>query len=129
MRIFGWLKPEEEDENRSLVEISNDQGDHWVANVPTNEVDRTTKALYDAGVERDNDEHLSSVYGASRIVDSRDSNQHRYRSESVVDRAEDLEDSYDRENDDSDREEDRSDWEDNGDREESEQPASWFSWW
>ena len=70
-----------------------------------------------------------NIYGASRIVDSRDPNQHRYRSEPVVDKREDLEDTYDRENDDSDREEDRSDWEDNGDREESEQPASWFSWW
>jgi len=131
MDIFGWLKPEEEDEDRSLIEISNDSGDHWVADIPTDRVSATTKALRDVGVEQDNDERLSSAFGAKRIVDNRDPNQHRYRSARVIDEREDLEDSYDRENDDCDREEDRSDWEDNGDLEESEQPAEggWFSWW
>ncbi|NMF84658.1 hypothetical protein [Nodosilinea sp. P-1105] len=131
MDVFGWLKPEEEDEDRSLIEISNDSGDHWVADIPTDGVNATTKALRDAGVEQDNDERLSNAFGAKRIVDNRDPNQHRYRSARVIDEREDLEDSYDRENDDCDREEDRSDWEDNGDLEESEQPAEggWFSWW
>ena len=32
MGLFDWFKPGEED--RSLVEISNDAGDHWVADIP-----------------------------------------------------------------------------------------------
>ena len=129
MGLFGWLKPEEDGEDRSLIEISNDSGDHFVADIPTSGVQETEKALREAGVEKDNDESLVNVFGASRVVDSRDSGQHRYRSERVVDEGEDLEDSHDRENDTSDREEDRADWEDNGDHEESEQSPSWFSWW
>ncbi|MBE9157012.1 hypothetical protein IQ265_09265 [Nodosilinea sp. LEGE 06152] len=96
MGLFSRRKSEEEDD-RSLLEISNDSGDHWVADIPTKGVKETEKALRDAGVERDDDERLVNTYQASRIVDSRDSNQHRYRSERVVDEAEDLEDSYDRE--------------------------------
>lgn len=127
MGLFGRRKNEDEDD-RSLIEISNDSGDHWVADIPTKGVKETEKALRDAGVERDNDERLLSTYQPSRIVDSRDSEQQRYRSERVVNEGEDLEDTYDRENDTSDREEDRGDWEDNGDLEESEQPASWRFW-
>lgn len=129
MGIFGWLKPEEEDEERSLIEISNDAGDHWVADIPTDGVAETERTLREAGIERDIDEQLLNTYQSYRIVDRRDSKQHRYRSEQVVDEQEDLEDSHDQENDTSDWEEDRSDWEDNGDFEASEQPASWFSWW
>ena len=128
MGLFGRRKNNEDEDDRSLIEISNDSGDHWVADIPTEGVKETEKALRDAGVARDDDERLVNTYQPSRIVDSRDSKQHRYRSERVVDEGEDLEDSHDRENDDSDREEDRSDWEDNGDREESEQPATW-RWW
>lgn len=78
----------------------------------------TERALRRAGVERDDDERLSQVYGADRMVDRRDSEQYRYRSESVVDRDEDLEDSYD-------REDDRSDWE----RDEQPAEGGWFSSW
>ena len=128
MGLFGRRKSDDDDEDRSLIEISNDSGDHLVVDIPTSGVKDTEKALRDAGVERDKDDQLVNTYQPSRIVDSRDSKQHRYRSERVVDEGEDLEDSYDRENDTSDREEDRSDWEDNGDQEESEQPASWRFW-
>ena len=30
MGIFGWLKPEEEPEDKQLVEISDDRGNHIV---------------------------------------------------------------------------------------------------
>lgn len=128
MARFGWLKPEEEPEDHSLIEISNDSGDHWVADIPTTGVKATEKALRDAGVEGDNDERLLNTYQPSRIVDSRDPDQYRYRSERVVDEGEDLEDSYDRE-DVSDMEDDLSEREDDtSDFEESEQPATW-RWW
>ncbi len=128
MGLFGWLKPEDEEEDRSLIEISNDSGDHYVADIPTQGVRETEKALRDAGVDRDDDERLVNTYQPKRIVDSRDSKQHRYRSERVVDKGEDLEDSYDRE-DVSDLEDDPSDREDDtSDFEESEQPATW-RWW
>jgi len=118
MGLFGWLRPEEEPDDRSLIEISNDDGDHWVADIPTKGVKSTERELRKAGVERDDDERLSQVYGAQRIVDNRDSEQYRYRSEPVVDQGEDLEDTYDREDDRSDCERD-------------EQPAEggWFSSW
>jgi hypothetical protein len=48
MGIFDWFKDDEED--RSLVEISNDAGDHWVADVPTDGVKETEQALRDAGL-------------------------------------------------------------------------------
>jgi hypothetical protein len=119
MGILDWFKSDEED--RSLIEISNDSGDHWVADIPTRGVKATEKALRDAGVERDTDERLLNIYQPSRIVDSRDPKQYRYRAERVVDEGEDLEDSHDQEND-------QSDWEDNGDVEASEHPATW-GWW
>ena len=114
MGLFGRRKSDDDDD-RSLIEISNDKGDHWVADIPTKGVKETEKALRNAEVEKDNDERLGDVFGASRVVDSRDSEQHRYRSERVVDETEDLEDSHDRENDTS-------------DEERSEQAPSWLSW-
>jgi hypothetical protein len=54
MGLFDWFKPDEED--RSLVEISNDAGDHWVADIPTSGVKETEQALRDAGLEQDNDD-------------------------------------------------------------------------
>ncbi|MEA5449676.1 hypothetical protein VB780_13910 [Leptolyngbya sp. CCNP1308] len=128
MGLFGRRK-RDDDDDRSLIEISNDSGDHLVVDIPTSGVKETEKALRDAGVERDDDERLVNTYQPRRIVDSRDSKQHRYRSERVVDEAEDLEDSYDRE-DVSDMEDDPSEREDDtSDFEESEQPATWRSWW
>jgi hypothetical protein len=131
MGIFGWLRPEDDEEDRSLIEVSNDAGDHWVADIPAEGVQETERALRDAGVEEDNDDLVSKIFGASRIADRRDSEEYRYRSARVVDEDEDLEDSHDQENDTSDYEDffDRED--DTSDFEESEQPAEggWFSWW
>lgn len=90
-------KPDEGD--RSLIEISNDAGDHWVADIPTSGVKDTEKALRQAGLGRDTDEQLTQVYRADLMIDSRDSHQHRYRSARVVDEDEDLEDNGDREDD------------------------------
>lgn len=91
MGIFGWLKPEEEPEDRSLIEISNDSGDHYVANVPSDGVAKTERALRDADVERDKDDQLSRQYNAAEKAESRDKEQYRYRSEPVVNSKEDLE--------------------------------------
>jgi hypothetical protein len=113
MGLFDWFKPDEED--RSLVEISNDAGDHWVADIPTSEVKETEQALRDAGLEQDNDDCLINIFGARRIVDNRDAQQCRYRSERVVNESEDLEAEQD----------------DDSLTERNEQPAEggWFSWW
>jgi hypothetical protein len=115
MGIFGWLRPEESDDDRSLVEISNDDGDHWVADIPTEGVKETERALRDAGVEEDRDETLSKIYAGDRILDNRDSDQYRSRSARVVDEGEDLEAEQD----------------DDSTTERDEQPAEggWFSWW
>ena len=87
----------------SLIEVSNDSGDHWVASIPTGDVKATEKSLRQAGAVRDDDEErLSRRYDAARVVANRDSAQYRYRSARVVDETEDLEDSYDREADESD---------------------------
>ena len=110
MGLLDWFKPDKED--RSLIEISNDAGDHWVADVPTSGVKETEQALRNAGLEQDRDDTLIRRYDASDVVSRRDPNQHRYRSERVVDEAEDLEDSYDRENDTSDYEPDDMDYDD-----------------
>lgn len=102
MGLFGRGK--KDDDDRSLIEISNDKGDHWVADVPTKGVKATEKALRDAGVERDKDDQLVNRYDAKKVVDRRDPDQHRYRSERVVDEQADLESSHDAENDTSDNE-------------------------
>jgi hypothetical protein len=113
MGIFDWFKDDEED--RSLIEISNDAGDHWVADVPTDGVKETERALRDAGVKEDNDDLISKIFGASRIADKRDSEESRYRSDRVVDEEEDLEAEQD----------------DDSLTERDEQPAEggWLSWW
>lgn len=127
MGIFGWLKPEEEPKDRSLVEISNDKGDHWVADVPSKSVRDTEKALRDAGVSRDKDEQLSERLNPAAKFDKRNHEEYRYQTEKVVDPNEDLEDSHDRENDRSDYEPDSDREADSCDDEESEQTA--WRWW
>lgn len=113
MRLFK--RPGKDDE--SIIEVSNDNGDHWVAHVPTNQVRNIEKELRNAGCERDNDEEQRFYRNNSdmqRYVDERDHDKYRFRSERIINESEDLEDSYDRENDDS-------------DREPNEQPA--WRWW
>jgi hypothetical protein len=90
-------KPDKDD--RSLIEISNDAGDHWVADIPTSGVKETEKALRKAGLRRDIDEHLTQVYRADRIIEQRDPSQYRYHSDRVIDEDEDLEDNGDLEDD------------------------------
>lgn len=80
--------------DRSLIEIGNDAGDHYVADLPTNAVSGVEKELRKAGVEPDTDELDFKGQPASRVqrmLAKRDSNQHRYRSGRVVDEGEDLE--------------------------------------
>lgn len=115
------------EDDRSLIEVSNDSGDHWVADVPTGGVRDTEKSLKDAGAVPDRDEDLRRRYDAARIVDSRDSEEYRYRSARIVDEEEDEEDSYDREEDRSD-EEPHSDDEPDSDSEHSEQSPVWKFW-
>lgn len=117
MGLFdGWFPSSDEDE--SLIEISNDEGDHWVVSTPTEETHGVLGWLFGAGVERDRDEsyHSNSMRGRE-TVDSRDSHQYRTYSNRVVDEQEDDEDSYDREND-------RSDYERN-----EQEAERWWQWW
>lgn len=123
--MFGKKKPPKDD--RSLIEVSNDDGDHWVADVPTKGVKDTEKSLKDAGAVPDRDEALRKRYDAARVVDNRDSEAYRYRSARVVDEEEDAEDTYDQEEDRSD-EEPHSDDEPDGDSERSEQSPGWKIW-
>lgn len=114
--MFGWLFGDDDKEDRSIIEISNDRGDHWVAEIPTDAVNATEKALREAGCERDESETTGWFFGwgrQQREYEERDHDQHRFSSARIVDENEDLEDSYDKEDDD--------------DRERDEQPA--WRWW
>lgn len=95
MGIFGWLKPEEEPEDRSLVEISDDQGTHIVVNTPTHDeaLDVEGQVRHATGAKSDRDERLSEArpMEAQMEYDSRDPDQLRVRSSRVVDPNEDLE--------------------------------------
>ncbi|MEM9947180.1 MAG: hypothetical protein AAF810_14075 [Cyanobacteria bacterium P01_D01_bin.36] len=115
-------------DDRSLLEVSNDSGDHWVADIPSDGVEETEKSLRNAGVVRDDDEErVSRRYDAARVVEKRDSDQYRYRSERITDEDEDSEDTYDREEDRSDLEPDN-DEEPDSDDERSEQSPVWKFW-
>lgn len=98
MGIRSWLGlGQEDDGDRSLIEVSNDRGDHIVIEVPTAKVWETKRALRKAGVERDDDENLSTRQDAVRRADNRDSSEYRCCSARIIDEREDLEDSYDSE--------------------------------
>jgi hypothetical protein len=93
---MGWFgRPSKDDE--SLIEISNDSGDHWVAQVPTNEVRKIEKELSKAGCERDEDDSLRYRYNAKEVIDSRDKEQYRFKSDRIIDEGEDYEDTHDQE--------------------------------
>ena len=66
---MGWFGNKSDDEDKSLIEISNDNGDHWVAEVPTKDVKKTEKALKEAGCERDYDEWVAASYHAKKVYD------------------------------------------------------------
>ena len=92
-----------QEEDRSVFEVSNGKGDHWVGDVPSSAVDDVSRKLQDAGVVLDRDEETVAKYiNAAQIVEARDSNQHRFKAERVIDEGEDLEDNGDREEDKSD---------------------------
>ena len=93
-----------QEEDRSVFEVSNDNGDHWVGDVPTRAVDDVAKKLKDAGVTPDRDETVAKYINATQIVESRDSNQYRFKAEPVIEEGEELEDNGDREEDKSDSE-------------------------
>jgi hypothetical protein len=90
-----FKRPGKDDE--SIIEVSNDNGDHWVIHAPTNKVRGIEKDLRGAGCEPDHDDQLKQRYRADEIVKSRDHDQHRYHSARVVDEYEDFEDNHDRE--------------------------------
>lgn len=115
MGIFGWLKPEEEPEDRIVGEISNDQGDHVVFDIASEDEGAMRRIMRDEGIDRDRDDHLSRQRGADEKWDRRDHDQHRYHMDRVVDASEDLEAEVD----------------DDSVEERDEQPAEggWFSWW
>lgn len=79
------------DSNESLIEVSNDNGDHWVASVPAEDIVETSSLLINAGVVRDHDDQLSRDYRAAIIAEDRDHKEYRFRTARVVDGAEDLE--------------------------------------
>ncbi|WP_204141270.1 hypothetical protein [Halomicronema sp. CCY15110] len=114
--IFGWLRPEEEPEDSSLVEISDDDGTHIVVNTPTNDdaLDVEGMTRREAGAKSDRDESLANEARADRRWDRRDHDELRVRSGRAVDSNEDLEPDHDNEDDDA--------------EERSEQPAE-GGWW
>ena len=114
MGIFGWLKPEEEPEDRTIGEISNDAGDHAVFEISTEDEGKMRRLMREHKVERDRDDELDKSRAGRRQMERRDSQKSRYDMEKVVDKKEDLEDSYDQENDTS-------------DEERSDQSASWWN--
>lgn len=91
MGIFGWLKPEDEDEDRIVGEISNDSGDHAVFDVPAKAEKDIKRIMRANNVEPDRDDQLSRQYNAAKRVDQRDSDQLRYRMDRTVDQDEDRE--------------------------------------
>ncbi|MEE4204489.1 MAG: hypothetical protein V2I45_12735 [Halieaceae bacterium] len=115
--VFGWLRPEEEPEDSSLVEISDDNGTHIVVNTPTQDdaLDVEGWTRRGAGARSDRDEALSQERRAERQYDYRDHYELRVRSGRVVDNHEDLEPEVD----------------DDSVTEANEQAAEggWFSWW
>lgn len=103
--MWPFSNKDDQEEDRSVFEVSNDEGDHWVGDVPSNAVDDVSRQLKDAGVVPDRDEQTIAKYvNAAQMVEARDSSQHRFKAERVIDEGEDLEDNGDREDDKSDSE-------------------------
>ena len=86
MGIRSWLGLDDDDGDRSLIEISNDRGTHIVVDVPTDEVGKVNRALRKAGVGYE-----------TRKDRNRDPDKYRSRSTRVIDEQEDYEDSHDAE--------------------------------
>jgi hypothetical protein len=92
MGLFGWLKPEEED-NRVVGEISNDAGDHAVFDIPAGLDNEGTvrRIMRKNKVEADRDDQIRRRYDAAAQAANRDPQQLRYSMGNTVNRKEDLE--------------------------------------
>ena len=99
--MFGWLNPKKE-KNRLIVEVSNDEGDSYVIDVPKGRKSgQVITGLTDAGIDRDPiNDRSERAERKRRILEARDSEEYRWESDESVDRAEDLEDNGDHEPDD-----------------------------
>ncbi len=93
MGIFGWLKPEEEPEDKQLVEISDDRGNHIVIDAQSEDdaLDMQGIARRDGGAVVDRDEALSRERRAEQEYNARDHDQLRVRSAPVEQPNEDRE--------------------------------------
>ena len=99
--MFGWLNPKKE-KNRLIVEVSNDEGDSYVIDVPKGRKSgQVITGLTDAGIDRDPiNDRSERAERKRRILEARDSEEYRWESDESVDRDEDLEDKGDHEPDD-----------------------------
>ena len=91
MGLFGWLKPEEEPEDSSLVEITDDHGTHIVVTTPTHNdaLDVEGWVRRGAGAKVDKDENLGERGQFEYQI--RDHDEYRVRSSRVIGPNEDLE--------------------------------------
>ena len=100
MGLFDFWKDETPDRANGktrLIEISNDDGDHWVAELPAKGIKQTTDALKNADVVSDTDEDDYRVYCTQSASNKRDSSEYRFKKAPVFDKNIDLEpdDDYD----------------------------------
>lgn len=102
MGLFDWFKDSEPDEG--LIEVSNDEGDHYVISTPSEDTDNVLGWLFGAGVQEETSRDEQSYHYKHQrgSIETRDSHEYRAQGERVVDEFEDNEDSYDREDDESD---------------------------
>lgn len=93
MGIFGWLDPQREPEDSSLVEVSDDKGTHVVISAKDEDDALEIEGMLrrDAGAKTDKDERLSESRAAEREYKNRDPDQLRVRSGRVADKNEDRE--------------------------------------
>ncbi|MDV3351706.1 hypothetical protein QGP82_23590 [Leptothoe sp. LEGE 181152] len=94
--LLGYVPEDDE----AIMEISNDEGDHWVMHVPTHDLLQTGSSLIGAGAEVDKDEELYyQPKKAQQEYDSRDHQQYRFKAARIVDEDEDDESTFDYEDD------------------------------
>lgn len=110
--IFGWLRPEDEDEDRVIGEVSNDRGDHVVFDIPADGEDTVDRIMRDSGVRHDHDAQEARRSDAVRRWNRRDHDELRYHTDVVVNHDEEIESEVD----------------DDSITERDEQPAS-GGWW
>lgn len=88
MGWFGFGSSNEEDE--TLFQVSNDNGDHYVVSVPTSEADEVEGWFGRAKMKEDWDDEIP-YQSREREYDKRDHDEHRWTSDRVVDDDADLE--------------------------------------